>query len=109
MSCDVGHSCGSDPTLLWLWCGPAATGPIQPLTWKPPYAEGVALKKTNKKSGTSNIKVNAAHLTSRTNSGKAPHTHTPLGRGNTQIIKNNNVVVDDYYSSVAVIPIVNMS
>ena len=28
MSCGVGHRQGSDPTLLWLWCGPAATAPI---------------------------------------------------------------------------------
>ena len=28
--------------LLWLW--PAATAPIRPLAWEPPYAEGVALK-----------------------------------------------------------------
>ena len=34
-----------DPTLLWLWCRPAATAPIRPLAWKPPYAEDVALKR----------------------------------------------------------------
>ena len=32
--------------MLWLWCRPAATAPIRPLGWKPPYAVGVALKKT---------------------------------------------------------------
>ena len=32
VSCGVGHRCSSDPTLLWLWCSPAATAPIQPLT-----------------------------------------------------------------------------
>ena len=31
-----------DPTLLWLWCRPAATAPIQPLAWEPPYAAGAA-------------------------------------------------------------------
>ena len=36
---------GPDPTLLWLWCRPAATAPIRPLAWEPPYALGVALKK----------------------------------------------------------------
>ena len=35
--------CGSDLVLLWLW--PAATGPIQPLAWEPPYALGMALKR----------------------------------------------------------------
>ena len=42
MSCGVGSRSGSDPALLRLWCGPAATAP---------YAVGVALedKKTKKK------------------------------------------------------------
>ena len=30
--------------LLWLWCCLAATVLIQPLSWEPPYAVGVALK-----------------------------------------------------------------
>ena len=34
--------------LLWLWCRPAAAAPIQPLAWKPPYAEGAALEKAQK-------------------------------------------------------------
>ena len=34
-----------DPALLWLWCRLAATAPIRPLAWEPPYAEGVALKR----------------------------------------------------------------
>ena len=38
-----------DPALLWLWCRPAATAPIRPLAWEPPYAEGVALKKNKRK------------------------------------------------------------
>ena len=45
MSCGVGHRCGSDPELLWLWCRPAATVPIGPLAWEPPYAAGEALKR----------------------------------------------------------------
>ena len=52
MSCGVGHKCGSDPTLLWLWCRLVATDPIGPVAWEPPYAAGTALKrqkdKTNK-------------------------------------------------------------
>ena len=49
MSCGVGHRCGSDLALLWLWCRPAATAPIRLLAWEPPYAMGVALKKDQKK------------------------------------------------------------
>ena len=49
MSCDVGRRHGSDPTLLWLWQRPAATAPIRPLAWEPPYAVGAALKRKKKK------------------------------------------------------------
>ena len=45
MSCSVGHRCGSDPTLLWMWHKPAATALIQPLAWEPPYAVGAVLKR----------------------------------------------------------------
>ena len=45
MSCGVGRRWYSNPTLLWLWRGPAATAPIRPLAWDPPYAEGMALKR----------------------------------------------------------------
>ena len=31
-------SCGWDPALLWLWRRSAATAPIGPLAWEPPYA-----------------------------------------------------------------------
>ena len=44
MSCGVGHRCGSDPTLLWLWDRPSATTPIPPLVWEPPCAVDAALK-----------------------------------------------------------------
>ena len=45
MSCGVGRKCSSDPTLLWLWCRPAATVLILPRAWEPPYAVGAALKR----------------------------------------------------------------
>ena len=45
MSCGVGRRHGLDPTLLWLWCRPVATAPIQTLAWEPPYAMGVTLKR----------------------------------------------------------------
>ena len=49
MSCGAGHKCGLDPTLLWLWCRPAAVALIRPLAWERPYATGVALKKKKEK------------------------------------------------------------
>ena len=42
--CCVGHRCGSDPLLLWLWRRLAGVGPIQSLAWELPYAAGAALK-----------------------------------------------------------------
>ena len=42
MSYGVGRRCSSDPALLWLWRRPAATTPIGPLAWEPPYAAGAA-------------------------------------------------------------------
>jgi len=44
MSCGVGHSRGSDPMLLWLWCGLVAVAVIQ-LT----HAASMALKSKKKK------------------------------------------------------------
>ena len=49
MSCAVGCRRGSDPKLLWLWCRPVAVALTGPLAWDPPYAVGVALKKTRNK------------------------------------------------------------
>ena len=49
MSCGVGCILGSDPVLLWLWYRSAATAPIRPLAWEPPYATGAALEKKKKK------------------------------------------------------------
>ena len=48
MCCGVGRRRSSDPALLWLWCTPAATAPIRPPGWEPPYAEGMALEKKKK-------------------------------------------------------------
>ena len=50
MSCGVGHRCGQDLALLWLWCRLAATAPIRPPAWELQYAVdavGVALKKSS--------------------------------------------------------------
>ena len=51
MSCGISRRYGLDLVLLWLWRRLAATAPIRPLVWEPPYAKGAALKnkKTNKK------------------------------------------------------------
>ena len=49
MNCGEDLRCGSGVVLLWLWCRPAATAPILPQAWEPPYAMGMALKKTKKK------------------------------------------------------------
>ena len=46
MSCGAGHRYGQDLVLLWLWGRPVASAMIWPLAWQPPYATGVALKKT---------------------------------------------------------------
>ena len=48
MSYGVGCRRGSDPVLLWLWHRLAATAPIQPLAWEPPYAVGTALEKAKR-------------------------------------------------------------
>ena len=44
--CGVGCRSGWDPA--WLWCRPAATALILPLSWEPPYAAGAALKSQKK-------------------------------------------------------------
>ena len=48
MSCDVGHRCGLDLALLWLWPRLATTTLIRPQAWEPPYATGMALEKTER-------------------------------------------------------------
>ena len=49
MSCGVGHRCGSNLALLWLWHRPVATALIGPLAWEPPYATGAALERQKDK------------------------------------------------------------
>ena len=45
----VGHGCGSDLKLLWLWHRPAAAAPIGSLAWEPPYAAGAKKPKEKKR------------------------------------------------------------
>ena len=48
----------------WLWHRLAATAPIGPLAWKPPYAAGMALKKqkTNKQTNKDSMNSNKSRL-----------------------------------------------
>ena len=48
MSCGVGHRCGLDLVLLWLWCGLAAVAQTRHLVWETPYVMGAALKRQKK-------------------------------------------------------------
>ena len=48
MSCGISFGRGLDPTRLWLWRRLAATAPMGPLAWEPPYAAGAALEKAKK-------------------------------------------------------------
>ena len=51
MICGVVLRHSLDLALLRLWHKPADVAPIRPLSWEPPYAEGVALKRPKKKNG----------------------------------------------------------
>ena len=66
MSCAVGRKHGSDPMLLWLWCRPASTAPIQPLAWEPPYTSCAALKGQKTETTTTTTK-NASLLKEKAN------------------------------------------
>ena len=46
MSCGVGHRCGKDPELMWLWPRLAAVALIWLLAWEFSYAAPVALKRS---------------------------------------------------------------
>ena len=57
MSCGVGRRLGSDPSLLWQWCRPAAVAPTRPLAWEPPYATGAALEMAERQKKHSNQSI----------------------------------------------------
>ena len=48
MNYGVYRRCGLNLSLLWLWYRPAATAPIRPLAWEPPYAVDVAVEKAKR-------------------------------------------------------------
>ena len=50
MNSGVGHRCGLDPVLLWLWRRPAAAALIQPLAWELRGSPKKTKKKKKKKS-----------------------------------------------------------
>ena len=54
MSCGVGCRHSSDPVLLRLWRRSAATAPIRPLVWEPPYATGSSLEKAKRQNNNNN-------------------------------------------------------
>jgi len=60
MSCGVGCRRGLDPALLWLWRRQAATAPIGPLAWEPPYAAGAAQEMAKIQKNTNKQKKPAA-------------------------------------------------
>ena len=41
----IGHRCGLDPMLLWLWHRLADTALIRPLAWELPHATSAAPQK----------------------------------------------------------------
>ena len=53
----VGCRHGLDPVLLWLGCRLAATAPICPLAWEPPYAVGAAIKNQKKTKNNNDNKI----------------------------------------------------
>ena len=62
MSCGVGCRRSSDPALLWLCRRPAATTPIGPLAWEPPYAIGAAQEMAKRQKKTPKNKKQNCHL-----------------------------------------------
>ena len=60
MNCGVGHRCGLDPVLLWLWWRLGAAAPVWPLAWVLPYATSVALKRKKKKDAISHSLYNSS-------------------------------------------------
>ena len=45
----VGHRCGSEPVLLWVWCSPEPAAPIRPLARELSYATPAAQKRRKKR------------------------------------------------------------
>ena len=90
MSCSVGCRLGLDPMLLWLWCRPAATAPIRPLAWEPPYATGVAIEKAKRQKKRKFTRV-IHHTKYWTPKGKLQCNRNCVKNYNPQNLENNSV------------------
>ena len=66
----IGHRCGSDMVLLWLWYRPAAIALIQPLAWELPCALGVAPQRQKINKSGSGIPVCANPMLGMVSGGK---------------------------------------
>ena len=84
--------CGSDPVLLWLWCGPAATAPIRRLAWEPPHATGVAPEKAKRqkdkkqKTNKKNPKTKSQNKTKQKNTNYVKVNKTTQHYTDTQVL-----------------------
>ena len=66
MDSGVVHRRGLDLALLWLWSRSAATVPIRPLAWEPPYAAGAAQEMAKKQKKKNKKQKNKTKHTDRT-------------------------------------------
>ena len=77
MSCGVGCRRGSDPELLWLWRRLAATAPIRPLAWEPPYVVGAALEEAKRQKDQKKKSIyNVLSISAAQRSDPVIHIHT---------------------------------
>ena len=96
MSCAVGCRHGLDPALLWLWCRLAATAPIRPLAWEPPYATGAALEKAKRqKTKTTKKKTKLSGAYNSKHTVRTPSLLTP---GKTKSYRKGKVISTEYPS-----------
>ena len=74
VSCGIGHRCGSDQALLWLWRRLVATSLIIPLAWELPYAMGAVLKRQKRTKKKEEVKFGFGNLDK-----KDPQNHIDSG------------------------------
>ena len=79
VSCGVGRRHGLDPTLLWLWCRPAAAAPIRAPAWELPYAAGEAVKIKRPQSTKQNLK-HCGNLHCIITKSKSQFPHIPFSK-----------------------------
>ena len=85
---------GKYQALLWLWCRPAVTAPIQPLAWELPYVAGVALKRQKKKKTKKDriLHCHPAFIIYPGNALKAKLTHTVTSMNKTEYSPHYNKI-----------------